>query len=325
MSFPFGDPSFVGDVTNLKFTTLHTIAGPKGTITRYSVFCPNIAVLVAYANYITQFGATIDFVGPDQGTEREMTVELPGIAAGVGVPELFFDQWELLTNEETDTIFANPLIITPQPGFAIYPNPVLNYNDKVVLSRVERTGDNVEAAVTSCNDDIDNGNLPPPLIGTGPRGGGAPNNGVPGTNGRFQAPGLNSPKDFYGGTAPTQIYHELKKSQSQYEAPTYVLRHTSYCSPGATYNSTIAHTQQIYSPAALLTEISSGWVYNCPNRLTSKISQIPIQFAAIEESPYYTWGWLKKITRETQMANFMVEVATEFELALWSNLRYAIR
>lgn len=325
-NFPLGDPSFVGDVTNLKFTTLHTVAGPKGTVSRYSVFCPNVEVLTAYAQYITQSGATIDFVGPDLGTERDMTVELPGIAAGVNVPELFFDQWELLTNEASDTIFADPQLITPQPALTLYyPNPVLNYNDKVVLSRVARTGDNITNAVTDCNTDISTGNLPPPLIGTGPRGGGGPNTGLAGTPGQFQAPGLNSPKDAFGGFAPTQIYHELKKGQAEYGAPTYVLRHTSYCSPGASYNTSIAHTYQIYTPAALLSEIASGWTYNCPFRLLSKISQIPVQFAAPEESPYYTWGWLKKITRETQMANFMVEVAVEYECALWSSLRYAIR
>lgn len=324
MPFPNGTPQNVGDNLGLKFGPNHTIMGPKGTVTRFSVFSWSIPALIAYANYIVQFGANVDLVGTDGGEMREMTVELPGLSAqtqGV-LSELFFDQWELLTNEMSDTIFADTQLTATRPG-ANY--PILNYNDRVVLSRIDRTGLAIADAVKQCNDDITNGNLLPPLVGPGPRGGGAPNNGVPGTVGTFQAPGLNSPLDAYGGTAPGQIYHELKKGQNQYGAPNYVLRHTSYCSPGALYNTSIAHTEQIYTPAALLSEISSGWTYNCPVRLRSKIAQIPIQYPAAEESPYYTWGWLKHITRETQMANFMMEVNSEFELALWSNLRYAIR
>jgi hypothetical protein len=60
-------------------------------------------------------------------------------------------------------------------------------------------------------------------------------------------------------------------------------------------------------------------------RIRSKIGSIPTQVAPGDESLYYYWGWLKKITREPVLSNFMVEVSTEYELALWSLLRYWLR
>jgi hypothetical protein len=103
------------------------------------------------------------------------------------------------------------------------------------------------------------------------------------------------------------------------------LRHTSYCSAGALYNTSTANTEKIYSPAQLLTEVGSGWTYNLPPRLYSKIAGIPEQYAPATEASYYTWGWKKTISREPVLSNFMVECETEYVLNLWSNLRYALR
>jgi len=79
----------------------------------------------------------------------------------------------------------------------------------------------------------------------------------------------------------------------------------------------------VYSPAHLLTEISSGWTYNCPPRLTTKIGGFTPLVAPDAESAYYFWGWKKKMTRETVLSNYIMEISTEYELNLWSNLRYA--
>ena len=230
------------------------------------------------------------------------------------INELFFDKWELLANESSETIFANPRLVTGI-GSAY---PVLNYNDKVVLSRLARDGGTVDSAVASCNADISSGNLQAPAIGYGAFGGAA-------VAGIFQKPGSLSSHDAYGGTAPGQLALEVLKGQTEYEKPGMVLRHTSYCSAGSTYNASTAHAMQIYTPAQLLTEVGSGWTYNLPPRIYSKIAGIAFEYAALHEQPYYTWGWLKKITREPVLANFMVEVSTEYVLGLWSNLRYATR
>jgi hypothetical protein len=244
-------------------------------------------------------------VGVDSGETRELEVEIPGLTsttAGV-LNELFFDKWEMVTNESSDTIFTNPLII----GGA---SPVLNYNDKVVLSRLARDGGTIQQAVSNCNSDLSFGFLTAPTTATG------------GTlGGQFQPPGISS----FSSLAAVQLQLEIFKGQIEYKKPTRVLRHTSYCSPNSNYNANIIGENLIYTTSQLLTEISSGWTYNCPNRIKSKIGSIPFQTAPSDEAAYYTFGWLKTISREPVLSNFMVEVNVEFENALWSNLRYGLR
>jgi hypothetical protein len=303
--------------------------GPKGTTTHWTVTCDTIGPLITYYNYIITFGATVVAHGFDLGIDNVTTAEekmleisLPGLVNNLSsiLAELYFDSWELLTNESTDSIFADPLIISPIGGS----NPVLNYNDKVVLSRLSRDGGTLAQAIASCNADVTAGLLQAPTVGYGALGGGlAPV--APATVPTFQQPGTLSPVDAYGGNAPSQIGLEIQKGQVEYESPTYVLRHTSYFSALSTYNLSVANTECIYTPAQLLTEVGSGWTYNLPPRLYSKISSIPIQLAALAESPYYTWGWKKTICREAVLADFKVETPVEYALGLWSNLRYALR
>ena len=320
-----GDLQGVG-TDKLVFGPLQVLYGPKGCTTRYTVTCLKIIPLINYYNVIKFYGAAGTFDGLDLGQDgittaenKTLTVEFPGLLSATAsvIGELFFDQWELITNETNDTIFDNQFIVgSNNPN--VIGTPILNYNDKVVLSRLARDGGTIADAITNCNTDITAGNLVAPVAGVGPYGGGT-------VGGQFQAPGLSSPLDAYGGTAPGQLALEILKGQTEFENPTYVLRHTSYCNPTSIYNTSIEHTNQIYTPAQLLTEVGSGWTYNLPARLYSKISQIPFQYAPLAEQPYYQWGWLKKITREPVLANFMVEVSTEYELALWSTLRYGLR
>lgn len=311
----------------ITFGAIEIEYGPKGMTSHFTASCPTIWPLINYYNYIVQFGASGRFKGLDTGidgitsaADKELEVSIPGPINNLGtiISELFFDQWELLSNENTDSIFANPLIVGTPSSI-----PVLNYNDKCVLSRWERDGGTLAQAIASCNADVANGLLKAPTTGsTGAFAGGD-------AGGNFQNPGTYSPVDAYGGNAPSQLGLEIQKGQSEYERPTYVLRHTSYCSANSTYNSNQNNTQKIYSPAQLLTEVGSGWTYNLPPRLYSQIAgltQVNLGlYAALQESPYYTWGWLKKITRQPVLANFIVEVNTEYELGLWSNLRYALR
>jgi len=310
----------------ITFGPIEVLYGPKGVTTRYTAQCLTIQPLINYYNLIVQFGASGVFKGLDLGVdaatsaeEKTLTIEFPGVFTSISniISILYFDQWELITNENNDTIFDNQFIVGSNSPNSLG-NPILNYNDKVVLSRLARDGGTIADAITNCNADITAGNLVAPVAGVGPYGGGT-------AGGQFQAPGLSSPLDGYGGTAPGQLGLEILKGQTEYEKPSYVLRHTSYCNAQSIYNSSIQNTNCIYTPSQLLTEVGSGWTYNLPPRLYSKIAQIPFQYAAQTEQPYYQWGWLKKITREPVLANFMVEVNTEYVLDLWSTLRYATR
>lgn len=291
-----GNLQFLDDPSQpLIYSDFDVRGGPKGDVTHFRVTCSSLAKLVNYYNYILTFGASVTFRGVDNGHDRMLEVELPGLSSTtVGVlSEWFFDQWELLTNELNDTIFANPLLV----GGAY---PLLNYNDKTVLSKLTLNGGTPIGTLNECNADrtTSGGTLVPPPGGT------------------FTMP----------SSAPArQLCLEILKGQTEYMRPSYVLRHTSYCAPGVTYNSNIDGEMKIYGVAALLSEIAGGWTYNCPHRLLSKISQIPVQYAPVEESPWYYWGWIKKITREPVLANFMIEVSCEYELGLWSVLRYAVR
>ena len=293
-----GTLQYLGDLSQpLTYRDFSVHSGPKGRVTHFRVTCNSRANLIAYANYILPFGAQVEIRGADGGSDRELSVELPGMSnltSGI-LSELFFDQWELITNEANDTIFANPLLVGGS-------YPVLNYNDKTVLSKLVLTGGQPIDAVNKCNANLTTATPPGTM--------------VPPAGGTFTMP--DTP-------VSRQLSLEILKGQTEYMRPTYVLRHTSYCSPGATYNTSIDGEMKLYGPSLLLSEISSGWTYNCPNRLLSKIASIPQQYAPYEESPYYLWSWIRKITRENVLANFMIEVPVEYELSLWSTLRYGIR
>lgn len=293
-----GTLQFLGDST-LKFEAIRVHNGPKGTSCTFRVTCPLLANLITYHNYLIGRGANVTFLGIDGGYERALEVEVPGlvdVASGL-LDELFFDQWEMPTNQLSESIFANPLIV----GGA---SPVLNYNDKTVLSRMARVGGTIADAVASCNDDITASGLTAP----NPSNGGTSDN-------EFQIP---------SSAASAQIALEIVKGQTEYGKPSRVLRHTSYCSASSSYNAATSGENLIYTTANLLAEISSGWTYNCPYRLRSKISGIAVEYAPGDESAYYLWGWKKEISRESVLANFMVETSVEYELGLWSTLRYGV-
>lgn len=283
---------FLGDAS-LKFGPIKIDYGPKGTTTHFNVTSPSVPALVNYYNYIIQFGASGTFLGLDVGTdgytgaeERSLDVSVPGLINNFGryISQLFFDQWELLTNEATDTIFRNPLIVGNDGG-----SGWMNANDKDVLSILARDGETVRKSITTADQNI---------------------------------PG-NAPHIVPTDARSLQLILDILKGQNEYQKPTYILRHTSYCSPGAYYNTSIENEMCLYTTSQLLSEVGTGWTYNLPPRLYSKIARIPQEFAPSSEATYFTWSWLKRITREPQLSNFMIEVSTEYELALWSNLLYA--
>lgn len=266
--------------------------GPKGTTTRYTLTCPTAAPLVAYYNYIIRFGASGVLYGCDYGSdgvtsgmEKKLEVCLPGLLATMGfINELLFDQWEILTNEDSDSIFDNPLIVGVH-GW-------MNQNDKDVLSTMQLTNSSLSDAPGKADTYV------PSYVAT---------------YGNHIAP---------TDTRSLQLAKEIVKQQAEYQRPSYVLRHTSYCSAGSLYNTATSGTQMLYTNGQLLSEIGSGWNFNCPNRIISEIASIPQQFAAADEAAFYEWSWLKTISRQSNLTNFLVETSTEYALGLWSTLRY---
>jgi hypothetical protein len=277
--------------------------GPKGMTSHYTVSCLEIGPLQAYYNYIVQFGASGTFLGCDKGVDgvttaetKSLEVSVPGLVANLGsvLSELFFDSWELLTNENTDSIFNNPLIVG-STGW-------MTDNDKVVLSYCATNGLTIAQSVSTANAAITAGTLPAPTTG--------------GSAGKYQAPTDSRSK---------QIYLEILKGQTEFGRPSKVLRHVSYCSAGSLYNNSIDGEECIYTTAQLLSEAGSGWTYNLPPRLYSEIAAQPVQYAPATEAAFYTWGWKKTVGREPVMSNFIVEREVEYALGLWSNLRYQPR
>ena len=306
-----GTLQYLGDGT-LKFGPIVTEYGPKGMTTRYTVSCPTAQPLVAYYNYVVTFGASGSLQGLDTSNDGSLSaadkileVSLPGLVNNYQkyVSELFFDSWEFLANEKTASIFINPLIVGNASGGSGW----MTDNDKAVLSWMARNGGTVAQAVSACNAMCNAvpQSLPYPTLG-----------GTGASPSQYQAP---------SDGRSIQLVLEIMKGQTEYESPTYVLRHTSYCSATSLYNSARNYEELIYQPAQLLTEVGTGWTYNLPPRLYSEISQIPIQYAPALEAGYYEWGWLKRKTREIVQANFMVQIETEYENGLWSTLRYGIR
>ncbi len=136
----------------LTFGPIKIDYGPKGTTTHFTASCPTIGPLISYYNYIIQFGASGTFLGCDVGIDnvtsaetKSLEVSVPGLVNNLNrfLSELYFDSWELLTNENTDSIFNNPLIVGSS-GW-------MTDNDKVVLSYVATNGLSIGDAVNLAN------------------------------------------------------------------------------------------------------------------------------------------------------------------------------
>jgi hypothetical protein len=218
----------------------------------------------------------------------ELSTETPigGIVInGEFFADYVFDQWEIETNEGSESVFGCPLV-------QYYISP----NDRAVISRAIADGTSLAAAVSACQADL-----------------GSNFNGGPFT---FTAPtAANS----------LQLYKEMIKMQDSWGPFTYVLRHTSNVSAQSTYNSADYNVNRLYTPAQLISECTSGWTYPLPQRLIAKIFNIPYQYASTDEAGFYLWSWKKSASREQINAQFRVDIVTEYVLALWSTIRYQPR
>ena len=146
-------------VSGLVFGPVRIDGGPKGCTTHFTVTSTQIGNLIAYWNYAVQFGATISAHGFDVGVDghtsafdKHLDVSVPGVTAELNgvIAQLYFDSWEFLTNEGTDTIFANPLM-TGGSWTGGAAAPYLNYNAKVILSDLVRNGGTLIDSVARVN------------------------------------------------------------------------------------------------------------------------------------------------------------------------------
>ena len=232
-------------------------------------------------------GATGEFTVSPVLSELETETPIQGITInGVTISEYVFDQWEIETNEASESVFGDPRV-----------QANISSNDRAVIARAIADGSTLTAAAASCTTDGIGANWPSPV-----------------TN--FVAPTAGQ---------SLQLYNEMMKMQDAWGPFTYVLRHTSNTNAQSTYNVADNNVNQIYTTAQLLSEVQSGllWTYPIPSRLVTKILNIPVQYAETNEAAYYLWGWKKSASREQINAQFRVDIVTEYVLALWSTIRYA--
>jgi hypothetical protein len=128
------------------------------------------------------------------------------------------------------------------------------------------------------------------------------------------------------GTIVPTFYDLQQRGSPEYRKGYYSLRHTTNVSNRWQVNIADFGVDEIYTTAALLSEIANNglWVFPCPGRLQYKIANIPVEVPGTEDAyaDQYQWGWLKSISSERTGANNRVDIVTEYQLALWSTAYY---
>ena len=249
----------------------------------------DISKLLSLAALAEAQGASGELIVSPVLSELDTETPIGGIVInGQLIPEYVFDQWEVETNENSESLFSCPLIKNN-----------ISSNDRAVIARAIADGLSLSDAASKCTADGVGANWPTPVT-------------------TFAAP---------TAAASLQLFNEMQKGQDSWGPFTYVLRHTSNANAQSYYNAADSYVNYIYSTAQLLSEVTSGslWTYPLPGRLVTKISSIPVQSAASDESAYYSWGWKKSASREQINAQFRVDIVTEYVLALWSTIRYPHR
>jgi hypothetical protein len=124
-------------------------------------------------------------------------------------------------------------------------------------------------------------------------------------------------------TAASGLFELLKRGATHYAVSQYVLRHTANVSNlflGMTADDGFEH---IYTTSQLLTNVASGWTFNCPPRLRTKIQSVTDAIIDLNGSHSgYLWGWLKKGSTEVTAANNRIDISSEFWFSEWSTFLY---
>ena len=206
---------------------------------------------------------------------------------GFTVADYVFDQWEVETNEVSESVFSDPIT-----------QSLVSANDRAVIARAIADGTTLSAGADACTSDGVGANWPTPVT-------------------TFTVPTSG---------ASLQLFNEMLKAQDAWGPFTYVVRHTSNVNSQSTYNVSDFNVNCLFTTAQLLSELEnrSLWTYTIPNRLISKINAIPVQSPDATENPWYLWSWKKSASREQINAQFRVDIVTEYVLGLWSVIRYPL-
>lgn len=212
------------------------------------------------------------------------------------------DSWEIVANNEEPDLLNNPAF-------------------QALVAGVLQPGDTVFNVVAAMRYYLD--------LNTAPDG----------TNGAFTTPpnpppsGTTGPTNLvpYAGTVVEIYYQIFQGGGTNYRRSNYVLRHKTNvsnrwngASPGLNPNIADLFVDNIYSPAQLMTEVTSPalWAYPLPPRLQTKLLAIvpPVTLSSGDFQSgliLYEWGWLKGGSTENSAANNRVDIQTEYTLYLW--------
>jgi len=205
--------------------------------------------------------------------------------------EITIDTWQVQQNEESPSIFTNPLnfIGLGWPGSA-----ALGKSVATVMAQALKDGSVFEAAWQKLKDDTGVEHAAPPFD-----------------------------TDYQ-----IRFWQRVQQDQTQFYRSGYVLRHTTNVSNRYDRNVSDEYVDCIYSVSELLTECEDAnlWVYPLPGRLSYKIQAIDADFQSRYPAPAnYQWGWLKRGSTESTAANNRVDLTTEYWLAPWSTDEYLQR
>jgi hypothetical protein len=113
----------------------------------------------------------------------------------------------------------------------------------------------------------------------------------------------------------------LVNGQTHYVLGQYVLRHTANVSNEFEGLTSADGELYIYTTSQLLSEIGSGWAFNCPARLRTKIGNIGVSGTFHSG---HMWGWLKKTSTETTSANNRSDISFEYWFGEWNTYLYPV-
>lgn len=123
-----------------------------------------------------------------------------------------------------------------------------------------------------------------------------------------------------------QLFNRLVRGGTGFKKESYKVVHNQSIPDIYAANIVDSNVLKIYSFAKLKEEITAaGLTTPCPGRLIAKIDAIAADIVP-DSNDYdasdYFWGWLKSPSSERGVADNKIQIATEWELELWSLFEY---
>lgn len=119
------------------------------------------------------------------------------------------------------------------------------------------------------------------------------------------------------------IIAAVGKGQDHFDYSRYGLKHTQTVSQVYGGDVLDSNSENIYTTAQLLAECAE-FPIPLPTRMANKIQAI--DDAAVKAFPApagYVWGWKKDPSTETTVANYKIEIVTDYAYDLWNTYFYA--